>query len=51
MCRIFILGIAFLFLSCGSLKQTESTTKSSEEKHVLPPNTASNKYSKMRQKN
>ena len=51
MYRILILGIVLLFLSCGTIKQTEFTAKSSEEKHFLPPNTASNKYSKMRQRN
>ena len=45
---ILIITIAFLVASCGATKQN-NTSNASERKTVLPPNTASNKYSKMRQ--
>ena len=48
MYRIWIIAIVFLVSSCGTLKQN-TTPKSSDNTIVLPPNTASNKYSKMRQ--
>lgn len=48
MYRIFIVTIIFLMSSCGTAKQN-NTAETSENKHILPPNTASNKYSKMRQ--
>ena len=43
----------FLLTSCGALKQskTKEVSEDSKHKHVLAPNTASNKYSKMRQRN
>ncbi|MDU8884533.1 hypothetical protein RXV94_00070 [Yeosuana sp. MJ-SS3] len=47
--RVLIITIIFLVTSCGTTKQN-NTAKSSENKLILPPNTASNKYSEMRQK-
>ncbi len=49
MYKIWIIAILVLFSSCGTMKDTNNDSKSSESKHILPPNTASNKYSKMRQ--
>lgn len=53
MYRILIITTALLLTSCGTIKQSKSKVKSEEtkNKHVLAPNTASNKYSKMRQRN
>jgi hypothetical protein len=51
MYKIFIIASVVLFASCGTIKETNNDSKSSENKHILPPNTASNKYSKMRQEN
>lgn len=51
MYRLWIIASVILFSSCGTLKETNNDSKSSENKHILPPNTASNKYSKMRQEN
>lgn len=50
MYKVLIIAILFLFSSCGTMKQTANDSKSSENKNILPPNTASNKYSEMRQK-
>ncbi len=45
--------VAFLFvisiLGCSSMKNNVNMAKYEEGKHILPPNTASNKYSKTRQ--
>lgn len=51
MYKILIIAILVLFTSCGTLEKTVNDSNSSENKHILPPNTASNKYSKMRQEN
>ena len=48
MFRVLIVGFVFFILSCGATKQN-NTSDTSENKTVLPPNTASNKYSKLRQ--
>lgn len=36
-------------LGCSSLQTNAPNKKSTDGKHFLPPNTASNKYSKIRQ--
>jgi len=46
--KIFIITLIFLTSACGTIKQN-NISENSENKHVLPPNTASNKYSKIRQ--
>ncbi|WP_303315770.1 hypothetical protein Q4Q34_14155 [Flavivirga abyssicola] len=47
---ILLTTVAFAIFSCGSTKKTEdrSTSKSTTSKIELPPNVASNKYSKKR---
>ena len=45
---IVLLAVIFAF-GCGSIKPTQKVANSDAEKHILPPNTASNKYSKIRQ--
>ena len=48
---VIFIAICFLMLACGSNKiaATASDDKSFNNKNVLPPNTASNKYSQMRE--
>ena len=50
MFRLYIIAIAFLVVSCGTYKNTKTTSERTDKENVLPPNTASNKYSKKRQK-
>lgn len=47
--KIVALVFVFSIFGCSSLKNTQKVTKSEDGKHILPPNTASNKYSKIRQ--
>lgn len=46
---ITLLLFVFSIFGCGSMKNTQNLAEDKERKHVLPPNTASNKYSKIRQ--
>ncbi len=48
---ISVLMMSFLVMSCGSMKSVENNSDDVADKHTLPPNTASNKYSKKRQGN
>ncbi|WP_222982974.1 hypothetical protein [Flagellimonas meishanensis] len=45
--------VALLFVisifGCSSIKNTQNVAQNKDGKHILPPNTASNKYSKIRQ--
>ncbi len=47
--KIATLLLIFLIFGCSSLRNTQNTANSKDGKHILPPNTASNKYSKIRQ--
>lgn len=48
--KLVALIFVFAIFGCSSLKNTQQTTSSEDKgKHILPPNTASNKYSKIRQ--
>lgn len=47
---LFIL-LVLLTMSCGSMKYSQAETKTPSKSNVLPPNTASNKYSEIRQGN
>jgi len=47
--KIVFFLFTLLFVSCGTIKPTQKKSNSALKEHVLPPNTASNKYSKMRQ--
>ncbi len=46
-----IVFVLLLMASCGTVKPAKEGAENSENKHVLGPNTPSNKYSKMRQRN
>ena len=41
--------LVLLTMSCGSAKYAQDTSETAKKGNVLPPNTASNKYSEMRQ--
>ena len=41
--------LVLLTMSCGSAKYSQDTSETAKKGNVLPPNTASNKYSEMRQ--
>lgn len=45
-----IVFVLLLMASCGAVKPVKETTENNENKHIVGPNTPSNKYSKMRQK-
>ncbi|WP_435624292.1 hypothetical protein [Flagellimonas sp.] len=48
--KIVALFFVFSIFGCSSLRNTQKVAVSEEKgKHILPPNTASNKYSKIRQ--
>ncbi len=46
-----MIAVIFVFsiLGCTSLKNTQLSSKGKSEKHILPPDVPSNKYSKTRQ--
>ncbi len=41
--------LVLLTMSCGSMKYSQDKTETATKGNVLPPNTASNKYSEIRQ--
>lgn len=43
--------LVLLTMSCGSMKYSQAEPKTSSKSNILPPNTASNKYSEIRQGN
>ena len=48
--KIVVLFFVLSIFGCSSLRNTQKVAVSEEKgKHILPPNTASNKYSKIRQ--
>ncbi|MEM9362972.1 MAG: hypothetical protein AAGA43_10065 [Bacteroidota bacterium] len=48
--KMVALIFAFSIFGCSSLRNTQQAATTEEnKKHILPPNTASNKYSKIRQ--
>ncbi|NAY91378.1 hypothetical protein GTQ34_05550 [Muricauda sp. JGD-17] len=47
--KIAIFLLIFSIFGCTSMKNTQNVAQSEDGKHILPPNTASNKYSKTRQ--
>ena len=49
MIRVILVCLVFLFVSCGTSSSAASSSETSKNKNVLPPNTGSNKYSKVRQ--
>lgn len=51
MVRLYFIVIVFLFMSCGTIKNTTTASENSNNENILPPNTASNKYSKKRIRN
>jgi hypothetical protein len=51
--KLMLLIFVFLIFGCASLRNTQKKQISDTDKskkHILPPNTASNKYSAKRQK-
>lgn len=47
---LLLLVSVFMLFSCGSTQNVANDSKSDSDKIELPPNVASNKYSKKRQK-
>ncbi|WP_343486650.1 hypothetical protein [Allomuricauda sp. d1] len=46
---ILLIILGCCFIGCGSMKSSQNVSNNDGKKHILPPDTPSNKYSKTRQ--